>query len=300
MRIVYIPLICALGSACVTRTKYDALAAERDQATAELTGARQTAAQRSADAEAFLGEVRAALDHCQQRTTELEAVGRRRSEEVLEAERETLAIAAELEKLQQQLAQVIRDRSRLGASVDEMRRALATVADREREARRRVAEYREVVARFKDLIDAGKLQVRVVDGRMVLTLPMDILFPSGSAKLSREGTESLQQLGEGLASIPGRRFQVEGHTDTVPIHTASYPSNWELASARAMVVLRTLLAAGIAPDRISAASFGEHRPTADNISDSGKAMNRRIELVLLPDLSSLPGYAELQQLSSGG
>ena len=141
-----------------------------------------------------------------------------------------------------------------------MRGALATAAEREREAARRVAEFKDMLARFKELIDAGTLQVRVVDGRMVLTLPMDILYPSGSAKLAKEGHEALLAVGRGLATIPERRFQIEGHTDDVPIRTAAYPSNWELAAARSLGVVRALLEGGVAPQRISAASFSTIGP----------------------------------------
>lgn len=291
--------LCLLGQGCVTKTNYDALAAERDRATAELTDARADATRRAAEAQASMRDAQAALDHCERRASDLEEISRRRTEEILVAEQESLALAADLDRLQRQIAQMLRDKSRLGASVEEMHRALAALQAREREARLRVSEYRDVVARFKDLIDAGKLQVRVVDGRMVLTLPMDILFASGSAKLSREGKDSLLELGQRLATIPSRRFQVEGHTDNVPINTNAYPSNWELASARAMIVLRALLEAGVEPSRVSAASYGEHRPTVDNVDDAAKAMNRRIEIVLVPDLSNLPGYAELQQLTCG-
>jgi chemotaxis protein MotB len=298
-KILCVACLCVLGQGCVTKTKYEALAAERDRVTAELAADHTDATRRDAEARELLRRAQAALDSCDRRALDLEQIGRRRSEDVLVAEQEALALAADLDRLQRQLAQVLRDKSRLGASVEEMHRALAALQEREREAKLRVNEYRDVVARFKDLIDAGKLQVRVVDGRMVLTLSMDILFPSGSAKLSPEGRESLLELGQRLAAIPGRRFQVEGHTDTVPIHTSAYPSNWELASARAMIVLRVLLDAGIEPGRVSAASFGEHRPAADNVSDAGKATNRRIEVVLVPDLSSLPGYTELRKLAGG-
>jgi len=92
----------------------------------------------------------------------------------------------------------------LKATIDETRAALAAAAGREREAARRVAEFKDMLARFKALIDAGKLQVRVVDGRMVLTLPMDILFPSGKALLAKEGREALLEVGRVLATIPDR------------------------------------------------------------------------------------------------
>ena len=91
----------------------------------------------------------------------------------------------------------------------------------------------------------------------------------------------------------------EGHTDDVPIKTAKFPSNWELGAARALVVLRTLEEGGVTPAQLSAATYGENRPTAKNDSDEGRAANRRIEIVVVPDLSDLPGYDELQKLGGG-
>jgi chemotaxis protein MotB len=102
---------------------------------------------------------------------------------------------------------------------------------------------------------------------------------------------------EVLASIPERKFQVEGHTDDVPIKTAQYPSNWELAAARSMMVVKEMVTAGMPPERISAASFGEFKPALANDTPEGRAANRRIEIVLVPDLSSLPGFDELSRVS---
>ena len=101
-----------------------------------------------------------------------------------------------------------------------------------------------------------------------------------------------------LASVPGRTYQVEGHTDNVPIHTQRYPSNWELASARAVAVTRTMIEAGVDPARISAASFSEYKPSASNGSKEGRAQNRRIEIVVVPESVGLPGFEELKDVSS--
>src|SRR5687767_6754677 len=174
-----------------------------------------------------------------------------------------------------------------------MTEALEDVAARKLEADKRVAEYKDMLARFRTMIDAGKLDVHVVDGRMVLTMPVDILFDSGSTKLSNEGRGSLLEVGAALAPITDKRFQVEGHTDDVPIHNERFESNWELAAERALVVVHTLADAGVSSPQLSAASFGEYQPRVSNAEDTGRAANRRIEIVVLPDLTGLPGAAEL-------
>ena len=154
--------------------------------------------------------------------------------------------------------------------------------------------------KFKSLIDSGKLKVKIVDGRMVVILASDILFPSGSAKLSKEGLEAISEVGKTLASIAGKKFQIEGHTDNIPIKTSQYPSNWNLAAERSITVLKTMIEAGMPTDRISAASFADSKPSQSNETKEGRSANRRIEIVVVPDLSTLPGFEELNKASAGG
>lgn len=188
--------------------------------------------------------------------------------------------------------------SALESDVSEMELALGELRKAQAEAEARVAQYRDLVDRFSEMIDAGTLRVKIVEGRMVVELATDILFPSGSAELSKEGLASITKVGGVLATIPERAFQVEGHTDDVPIKTAQYPSNWELASARAITVVRTLSAAGLPPARVSAASFAFYKPTVANDTPEHKSANRRIEIVILPDLSKLPGFEELNEITA--
>ena len=72
------------------------------------------------------------------------------------------------------------------------------------------------------------------------------------------------------ANFSDRRFQIEGHTDNVPIKSARFPSNWELSTARALAVVHLLTDMGVTPENLSAAGFGEFRPRADNDTDEGK------------------------------
>jgi chemotaxis protein MotB len=176
-----------------------------------------------------------------------------------------------------------------------MRAAMADLETRRAAAEKVVATYKDLLSRFKTLIDAGTLQVKIVDGRMVVVLKTDILFSSGSAELSKEGKDALAQVAQVLAGFD-RNFQIEGHTDNVPIHSDKYASNWYLASARAIGVVDHLIASGMDPKRLSAASYGEFVPVAANDTADGKAQNRRIDIVIQPDLSQLPGFEELQSV----
>ncbi|MCB0379177.1 MAG: flagellar motor protein MotB [Bdellovibrionales bacterium] len=204
------------------------------------------------------------------------------------------ALVAELER---KLGKASTDQKSLSQSIDYMKQALADASARKKEVEKRMAEYRKLVNQFKALTDAGELSIKIVDGRMVVAMPSDVLFASGSAKLSSKGQQTIEKVAKLLVTIPDKKFQIEGHTDNVPIRSSRFPSNWELASARSVNVLKTMVQAGMPENRISAASFGETRPVAANDSKEGKQANRRIEVVLMPDLSQLPGYEELQRLS---
>lgn len=284
--------LAAIGlSGCVTQGKYDLLQKELDDTRSELTAqisARDTELTRREQEKQDLQKALAAEElrakELGDRITLLEAD--------LEASRKARA------KLESDLAAVVKDKSQLQNSIGEMQTALAELAKRKAEADTRIAEFRSLLDRFKGLIDAGKLKVKMAEGRMVVELASDVLFGSGSANLSRDGRAAIAEVAQLLASIPDRKFQVEGHTDNVPIATAQYPSNWELASARALTVVKTMVDAGMDPARISAASFGDSKPAHPNDTPEGRASNRRIEIVVVPDLSSLPGFDELQRVST--
>lgn len=199
-------------------------------------------------------------------------------------------------KLQENLVSTVKDRGQLKTSLDEMKKAMEEMRQRQAEQKQRLQEFEDLTMRFKKLTDSGTLSIQFVDGKMVVSLGSDVLFPSGSAKLSAAGLEALKEVTAQLKSIPGKRYQVEGHTDNLPIATAIFPSNWELASSRAINVTRFMIeAGGMPPERVSAASFGDTSPRQSNDTPEGRAANRRIAIVVVPDLSTLPGYAELSK-----
>ena len=268
----------ALAGGCVSAKDYQALEADLAKARDELTKVHGE----SQDLRVALTEAESTVEILNGRVRELE---------------ETLALAeVRAADAETQLAEVIKDRSNLAASVEEMQEALFELKRLRAQAEARAAVYRNVLAKFKSLIDNGKLKAKIVDGRMVLELQTDILFGSGSAELSEEGALTIREVGGLLGEIADRKFQVEGHTDNVPIKTNRYPSNWELASARAINVVKEMVDAGMNPGLVSAASFADTRPTASNESDEGRAQNRRIEIVIVPDLSSLPGAEDMERM----
>ena len=159
------------------------------------------------------------------------------------------------------------------------------------DAAKRMQTFRDMSAKLQKMVDAGKLGVRVRDGRLVMRLPQDVLFPSGSADLSRDGELALMEVAVILKQFPDRRFMVAGHTDNQAVKE-TYKDNWELSMARALVVTRFLVEAKMKPHNIVAAGYGEYDPIAKNTTPEGRRENRRIEIVLLPDLSELPTLPE--------
>ena len=209
------------------------------------------------------------------------------------------ACEKERSELQRQLGMSSTEKSQLETSVADMRKALADAEARKVETEKRLAEFKELTSKFKGLVDAGKLSIKFQNGKMMLALSTDILFPSGSAQLSTPGKAAITEVAGLLKDLQNRNFQIEGHTDNVPIHSKQFPSNWELASARAMSVLNTMLAAGFPPEHVSTSSYGSYEPIADNSTKEGKSENRRIAIVIVPDLSGLPGFDEINRLSGG-
>lgn len=154
-------------------------------------------------------------------------------------------------------------------------------------AEKRANAYRDLNERMRALVDTGKLKVSFRKGQMVLELPSEVLFASGKAELSRKGQDALSEVIEALLPFKDRRFMVAGHTDNQKIKSKRY-TNWHLSTARAVSVVQFMIAKGFAPENLGAAGFGEFDPIADNSTKEGRGLNRRLEIILVPDLSELP------------
>ena len=144
--------------------------------------------------------------------------------------------------------------------------------------------YEGLVGDLESEVAAGRIEIDRLREGLRLNLSQEILFASGSARLNRRGRAVIGKVAERLATV-AQRIEVQGHTDGVAIAEAlagRYPSNWELAGARAASIVRVLGEFGVPPNRMSAVSFGQFRPVAPNDTPEGRARNRRIEIRLLP------------------
>jgi chemotaxis protein MotB len=148
-----------------------------------------------------------------------------------------------------------------------------------------LARYRsEFFGRLREVL-GNRRDIRIVGDRFVFQ--SEVLFPSGSADLNPNGRKQIDSLAQTLKEISARIppeipwvLRVDGHTDKAPISTPEFPSNWELSTARAVEVVKVLIADGIPPDRLAAAGFGEYQPLDPADTPEAYRRNRRIELKL--------------------
>jgi len=121
---------------------------------------------------------------------------------------------------------------------------------------------------------------REPDG-LVISLREIGFFQSGSARMMAASEAALDRIA-GMLGKHDYRLRIEGYTDNTPIHTAQFPSNWELSTSRATEIVRVFIVReGFSPDRLSAAGYGEYHPFASNLTVEGRSTNRRVDIVIL-------------------
>jgi chemotaxis protein MotB len=198
-----------------------------------------------------------------------------------------------LEKLGQNVDKLTGEKGQLSQVLEDAKARLEELRKQKAAADASAATFRNLVQRLRTMIDAGQLQVVIRDGRMLIALPDEVLFDSGKTEIKPDGQKAIAQVATVLTTISDRHFVVAGHTDTNPIHTKEFHSNWELSTARAVRVTQLLIAHGMRPELLAAAGYGEFDPVAANDSAEHRAQNRRIEIVLQPNLADLPSLGNL-------
>jgi chemotaxis protein MotB len=190
------------------------------------------------------------------------------------------AVRAQRKALQEQLAQARH-------TMEDDRAAEAKVQARSE-------AFRAMLVQLTSMIEHGDLDVRVVRNRMVLQLPESVLFRSNDARVIPGGKALLDRVAAVLKSVERREFEIAGHTDGLPIRYGPYHSNWELSAARALGVMLYLQKRGVPAARLSATAHADTQPIADEATPAGRQKNRRIEIVLLPNLEELPDLSMIQ------
>ena len=174
--------------------------------------------------------------------------------------------------------------ARLRQELEEAKTAVQTL---QKEKEETVQAQKTLESEMRTALESKEITISELQGKLTVNILDHIMFDSGEAVLKAGGEKVLQQIAGILAQYPDRQIHVIGHTDDVPIRPAArnrFPTNWELSTARATAAVRFLAEkAGVEPRRLGAVGYGEFRPVADNSSAEGRARNRRIALVVLPE-----------------
>ncbi len=199
--------------------------------------------------------------------------------------------------LSQELEQTGSQNKTLAKNLEEVNEAL-------KEYQARAAQLEHIKERFEVLRDKLKkltelgLKVEIRRNRMVIRLPGDVLFASGDDKLRPAGKKVLDAVAEVIRNdkqLLGRYFQIAGHTDNKPLKGGRFEDNWGLSAMRAREVLVYLIApvsikdggGGLSQDRLHAAGYGDTDPVGKNDTEAERQQNRRVELVLMPDVEEM-------------
>ena len=219
---------------------------------------------------------------------ELQAEIDKLEKRIAELEETKASLENQLEEAKGTISMYESETGGLEEALEATKAELEELRKKRQQTEERLARYRSIAEKLASMVEAGKLSVKIRDGKMVIELSNNILFDSGSVEIKDDGQEALKQLANVLQEIKKRDFLVAGHTDNVPISSSRFESNWELSTARAVEVVRFLQENGVNPDHLAAAGYGEHDPIASNETDEGKALNRRIEIIVMPNLEELP------------
>jgi len=185
-----------------------------------------------------------------------------------------LALNVEHENLKGLIA---REKAEKGQLADQVSASQQTIAD----LQRKIEELNQTPAQASGFGDGYDVAFDANAGTITVTLENSILFSSGKADLKSATSKELDHIQSVLASqYPGKHVDVVGHTDTDPIKKSSWKDNWELSAERALSVTRYLVERGFAQDQIRAVGCGEARPVESNETASGRAKNRRVEIVV--------------------
>jgi chemotaxis protein MotB len=248
---------------CVTRGTYREVVAERDQLREERDGLQMRVDRLETSTQALQDERVDLFDQIEglrQTRQDLETQKQR-------AERELEATNESLEATNQALEAQRRARA---AAMEEVERLRST--------------YDSLVTDLQTEVETGRVQLERLRDGTGFSLPDDVLFPPGSTRPSAAGRKLVHDLAGRLANVM-QLIEVHGHTDSIPTSGAlaeRYPTNWELAGARAASVVRILVEGGVPAERLVAVSHGASLPIAPNDTPDGRARNRRIEILLRP------------------
>lgn len=150
-------------------------------------------------------------------------------------------------------------------------------------------ELVEIQEKIEEYIEekalSPRLQTELTTKGLLLKIKEGVLYSSGSADISTDSRTIAVEISNLLVTEPPRKILIEGHTDNVPSNSFEFPSNWELSSTRAINFMKILLENNnLSPKKFSATGYGEYQPLTSNDTPAGKAENRRVEVLISPNI----------------
>lgn len=209
--------------------------------------------------------------------------------------KEAAALAEKIRVLEEELAQVQKEKAEVAKELEDAKdrinatnRVIIGTYDRYLETKEKAmsekAVYEKLVKNLSSEVDSKQITIEQMQSGVKLKLPESVLFDSGSAQVKKTGSKVLNKVAKELQDVPYQTI-VGGFTDNVPVSkrlAQQFPSNWDLAAARATSVVRLLENNGVPKGRLVVVSLGENQPVASNDTAEGRALNRRIEIRLRP------------------
>ena len=193
-------------------------------------------------------------------------------------------VRSELEQLQQAAQQSSNQAAVLQQELTNSHAKIeALIKEKEQERQKQ----QEMETQMRSALESKDVTISELQGKLTVNILDRVLFASGEAELKPEGEQVLAQVASVLTQHTNRQIYVIGHTDNVPIRGTLYgrfSSNWELSTARATAAVRYLTEkAGVNPGMLAAVGYGEYHPIASNATPEGRAKNRRIAIVIVPE-----------------
>jgi len=226
-----------------------------------------------------------------------------------ELETEKNSLSESMANLEKKVAMIEEERNQLNTEKGDLTTKVATIEEKMRTSQEttqtRLNEMDAEVVNKQEQINSlrGELQsafsdmdaavsesgqrITEIEDMLYLDLENPINFSSGSARLSREDDQTLDELAGMLKSNPGLNLIIEGHTDDRPINTARYKDNWDLSVARSISIVRQLIAKGVDPKQLTAAGKAEFAPNTAGDSKEAREANRRSEVMIVPQIGKL-------------
>ena len=154
-------------------------------------------------------------------------------------------------------------------------------AKKEQQLAELLPSYKLLTTELKREIESGRIQVSLEARGLTISFKQAALFPSGEDVITPDALDSITKVAEAINKLPNP-VRLEGHTDSIPIHTARFRSNWELSAARSIALLELFSTRfGVSRDRLSIAGYADTAPVDSNDTEEGRARNRRADIVIL-------------------